>query len=90
VTAYFFPLDDILNTSRIKLYPIPVRQILTVVATEIEAIRLLSLVGVVVQEQAGINSNRVQLDVSDLSASAYFLEITQEDGTITVEKIIKK
>ena len=90
VTAYFFPLDDILNLSQIKVFPIPVRYTLTVEATEIESIRLLSLVGVVVKELKGINTNRVQLDISDLSASAYFLEITQEDDAITLKKIIKE
>ena len=90
VTAYFSSIDGILSASPIKLYPMPVRNILTVEVAEIVAIRLLSFVGVVVQELYGINANQIELDISNLPASTYFLEITQKNFRMTVRKVIKE
>jgi hypothetical protein len=77
------------NTSTIKVYPNPVKDVLNFTSTKvITTIQINNLLGQEVGAKA-INKINGQADLSNLAAGTYLVKITSEDGIKTV-KVIKQ
>jgi len=77
------------NTSTIKVYPNPVKDVLQVSSEKgISKIQIMNLLGQEVAVKA-INTNQGQVDMSNMAAGSYLVKITSEEGTKTV-KVIKQ
>ena len=80
---------ELANNFKIKIYPNPARDFLSVLCNEnVEKIRLTDLTGKIILEQNSIHSELIKLDVSTLPAGIYLTTIQTENGKISNQKII--
>jgi hypothetical protein len=80
---------DIANNFKIKIYPNPAINFLSVLCNEnVEKLRLTDLTGKIILEQRNIHSELIKLDVSTIPAGIYFTSIQTENGRISNQKII--
>ncbi len=75
------------NFSSIKIYPNPVKDILTITNTENITVKILSVSGSLLKEQS--SSSNITLDLSFLNSGIYILEISNLKGKKTT-KILKQ
>lgn len=78
------------NLEAISVYPNPTQKILNVVSPEtiVKKITIYDLRGSVISE-LDLNTQNYQIDISNLAAAMYFVEISTEEGAI-VKKIMKQ
>ena len=90
VSAYDASLsNDSFDNANFKAYPNPVKDILNLsYSTEISSVRIINLLG---QEVvfANVNATSTQVDMSQLSAGAYIVNVTVGD-TIKTIKVVKQ
>jgi Secretion system C-terminal sorting domain len=72
----------------ISIYPNPVKDYVNIVSNNLKTVELLSAYGqVLTVKQAYFN--RATINTSKLSNGIYLLKVTNQDGTVTIKKIIK-
>ena len=77
------------NTSSIKAYPNPVKDMLNLISDKmISKVQVTNLLGQVVLEKA-VNTTNGQINVSNLASGTYLVKITSEDLVKTI-KVIKE
>lgn len=76
----------------VKLYPVPVSNMLTVSHTEvgIKQIKVVNVWGQTLHMQAVDLSQSAQVDMSKYAAGMYIIEITDENGVTTREQVVKE
>ncbi|GAB5537931.1 MAG: hypothetical protein Salg2KO_00340 [Salibacteraceae bacterium] len=80
---------EAINTSNIKMYPNPANEFLTLTSdTQIDKITFIDMIGNIVSVAAP-NSNKAEINTSELSAGIYMLEITTTDGKAFKKLTIK-
>jgi hypothetical protein len=83
-------VDNTDNSILVKASPNPVINELTVTSkTAMNAVRLLNTGGIASISQININNTITKLNVSSISAGVYVLEVTDINGKVTVQKIVK-
>jgi hypothetical protein len=88
-------IDDLVNSTGIELYPIPVKDNLSIefskAITKKAIITLYNTAGLVVKQQEihAPVQNIITLDCQDLSSGIYMLKVSSENIN-TVKKIIKQ
>lgn len=79
-------VEEVAAKNTIKVYPNPVKNILTIETTAIIAeVEVYTLVGKKV-----LQSNSKNINVSSLSEGLYLLKVTSTQGTQTIQRFIKK
>ena len=77
------------DTANFKYYPNPTSGIITLsYSDEITAVSVINMLGQIVLESK-TNGNQVQVDLSSLPSSAYFVKV-ESNTTSTVVKVIKR
>lgn len=79
-------------SSKFKVFPNPVTEIVTITNSEsigIEQIEVFDISGKIVKSQKGNNENEMQVDISDFTSAMYLLHIQTKEGT-AVKKVVKK
>ena len=92
VFPWFVGIGESPDNMTYKVFPNPVRGILTIVAKESAAVcvTLVNLVGTTVLEESGLQIHPAgRLDLSGVSSGIYFLRISGKEGTETVKLIVK-
>jgi hypothetical protein len=84
INAGFFDVDQN-EESQIALYPNPTSNYAYVEADEIIRVRLFTLTGQFLQEIPGNHSNRVQLNVWNLPAAVYMVEVLTPQGVANLK-----
>ena len=74
----------------VTLYPNPTSAILNIKSpnTMVSSVTVYDLRGRVVLTKTNLNSNNIQLDLSELNSTMYFIEINTDDGKVT-KRIMK-
>ena len=80
ISAGFFGVEE--QTLEVNVYPNPTKGIVTIEAEGIESIRLINMMGQVLENRQGIQSNRVDLSLSGYAPSVYLIEIHTVYGTV--------
>ena len=78
-------VEDGLNEAKVKIYPNPATDYVTVEGGEVKSIEIYSLAGALVASEKAENT----VSVSDLAKGTYLVKVTTTDG-VKVEKLIKK
>ena len=76
----FYDLDE--QHLEAKVYPNPTRGMVTVEAEAIEQVKVVNLLGQVVENLECPSSNRVDVNLANHPASVYLLEVRTKDGCI--------
>jgi hypothetical protein len=78
--------------SAVQLYPVPVKSQLTIThnLSGIKYVKLYGTWGQLIYAQTVNNQNAVQLDMRKFPAGNYVVEVTDENGEITREQIVKE
>jgi len=80
ISAGFFGVGE--QIIEVNVYPNPTKGTVTVEAEGIESIRLINMMGQVLEDRQGIRSNRVDLNLSGYTPSVYLMEIHTVYGTV--------
>lgn len=78
-------VEDGLNEAKVKIYPNPATDYVTVEGNGVKAVEIYSLAGALVASEKAENT----VSVSDLAKGTYLVKVTTTDG-VKVEKLIKK
>lgn len=84
----FLGVQDVSVQPQVKLFPNPAKGSVSVAATGIRNVELISLMGQVI-ERKQVNANQVSLDLRNLPAGVYFVKV-ETASTSTVKKLICK
>ena len=74
------------NALNVELYPNPVNNVLTVKGDSIVKVAIFNALG---QEVVAVE-NRNEIDVTSLNNGLYFVRVTDVDGNVSVNKIVKE
>jgi hypothetical protein len=100
-TPAFLCLDDIeiemvtsvneLTQKNFSFYPNPTSSVLNIKnETVINTISILDINGRVVIQSSTINNRTTSIDVSELNAGIYFIQLTDENGVVSTQKFVKQ
>ncbi|MCZ4319223.1 T9SS type A sorting domain-containing protein [Aequorivita viscosa] len=96
-SAYIFKdpnllgLTDINISTTVSLYPNPVQDKVTVQTNKImNSIHVYGISGSLLKEALSVNTKTFNLNISNFSNGIYFVNVVFEDGTKTVQKLIKQ
>jgi hypothetical protein len=78
--------DDQLGNQKVKVYPNPVKDKLTITTDELATVSIKSIIGVEVYT-GQLNAGKNEVNISHLSSGLYFVIISTEDTSVT-EKIV--
>ena len=78
-------VEDGLNEAKVKIYPNPATDYVTVEGGEVKSIEIYSLAGALVASEKA----EATIGVSDLANGTYVVKVTTAEG-VKVEKLIKK
>lgn len=85
-------LEEQVASNAVALYPVPVVEQLTIAhkQTGIKEVKLYGMWGQLFSTQRIDNQQATQLDMSKYGAGMYIVEVTDENGQITREQIVKE
>ena len=75
-----------MNTPLYNIYPNPVDNILTIKGDDMRQVNVFNAVGQIVR-CVNCNSNELRLDVADLNNGIYFINVTNDKGEMTSNKV---
>ena len=76
----FYETDE--QKTEAKIYPNPTQDFLTIEADAIEQVRVVNMLGQIVEDREYAHANNVTLDLGNLPASTYLVEIKMKNGWI--------
>lgn len=99
-TPAFFCLDNIsmsvwdnveeLTINNFSFYPNPTSSVLNIKSVDaIESAKVIDITGKVLFNTTNINSNQHKIDVAELNAGVYFIQLSSK-GTTSIQKFIKQ
>lgn len=77
-----------ISTSAYKVYPNPVKDILTIKGDSMSQIMIYNSLGQLVKSIEGNNDNTVEVNVKGLQNGMYFVNIINDNGKLTAKKVI--
>ena len=80
IHAGFFDVGE--QAFEVNVYPNPTKGTVTIEAEDIESIRLINMMGQVLEDRQGIRSNSAILNLSGYAPSVYLVEIHTAYGTV--------
>ncbi len=97
-SAYIFQDPDLLGVivdydsmDSLKLFPNPSKNIVNLRSSMlVESLQLYGTNGSRLGEKLSVNANQYTLDISNLAAGIYFVNVIFEDGSTKVQKLIKQ
>ncbi len=98
-SAYIFNDPNLLGgladygiSNTLNLFPNPSQNIINIQSSNkiITSLKLYGINGALLNEKLNINANDYTLDISSVSNGIYFAHIGFEDGSISIEKVIKQ
>lgn len=72
------------------VYPNPAKQSITLIGQQISEARLYRVTGQLVATKQGNGTESLTVDVSDLPSGLYFVAVIGEDGSRSVQKVVKE
>ena len=87
VTIIVTDVDE-LEQRDVEVYPNPARDFLNIKAENITNIRIVNIVGQVVVNRE-MNVNHTQINVNDLQAGVYFIQIDTQKGSVTRKILVE-
>lgn len=82
------PIASIVNKSNVKVFPNPASTFVNVECKNISSVQVHDILGRIVINNKYNNSNRIQLNISNLRKGIYIIRITTIDGKLEKEKFI--
>lgn len=94
-TEFYEPLaNQSFDVSSFTVHPNPSNEIvfvnLNTSSESISKVQLLDVLGKIVISTTGVNSNQTSLNIENVSSGIYFVEVTTENGSKAVKKLIVK
>ena len=80
INAGFFGVDE--QILEVNVYPNPTKGMVTIEAEGIESVRVINMMGQVLEDRQGIRSNSVDLNLLGYAPSIYLVEIHTVYGTV--------
>lgn len=89
-TAVVTSINDQFSISKLKIYPVPAKEVVHIESSN--TLKIISLFDVSGSKILDVNANdnRATLNIAHLNSGIYFLKITDEKGFNTVSKVIKE
>ena len=84
----FYGMED--QIVEVKVYPNPTRGTITIEADNIEQVRVVDMLGQVVEDRRYKRDDSVTLDMGHLSPSIYLLEVKTKDGLVKRRIVLNK
>ncbi|MBI1288401.1 MAG: T9SS type A sorting domain-containing protein [Flavobacteriales bacterium] len=78
------------NSNTMKLMPNPASSVVTVSATDLAEIQLMDVSGRIIQQIAVVGSKETNIDISYLPAGIYLVSAKSTNGTVNVERLMKR
>ena len=77
-----------ISASAYKVYPNPVKDVLTIKGDNMSQIMIYNSLGQLVKSIEGNNDNTVEVNVKGLQNGMYFVNIINDNGKLTAKKVI--
>ncbi|MCB9187132.1 MAG: T9SS type A sorting domain-containing protein [Flavobacteriales bacterium] len=78
------------NANTMKLMPNPASSIVNVSATDLAEIQLMDVSGRIIQQIAVVGSKETNIDISHLPAGMYLVSAKSTNGTVNIERLMKR